>query len=429
MKKRLYLIGAGDLGREMESWLLLIPDFNDNWEIMGYLDQNPNALNEYPTKFRIIGDPINYNYADDDYVLICVTNILLKGKLIEEIQGRVKFFSYIAPNAIIGNYVNLGVGIIICPNTLISSNVDLGDHVFINVGTQIGHDCSIGKNCSLMAHVNLGGHVTLSKNIFIGTSATIIPCISVNESITIGSGAVVIRNLKKIGTYFGNPAKLIESPTKTCRSELYIIGASGFGREIESWISQSCNFRNQYIIKGFLDDNLTALDDYESDFKVLSKIDDIVFNEGDMALLAIADPVIKENIVSRLKDRVRFVSFISDRAIVGKNVSLGEGTIIGPNCILTCNIKLGNFVSIIMGTIVGHNCTIGDYSSLMVHVGLGGKVCIGKKTFIGSNTTIMQGITVGERSQIDAGSIVKADLPDDTFAYGNPAKNYSKVIK
>jgi sugar O-acyltransferase (sialic acid O-acetyltransferase NeuD family) len=209
IKNNLYLIGAGDLGREMESWLQLLPNFNQNWEIKGYLDQNPDALDGYPSDFVIIGNPFSFKFASNDYVLLCITDIKSKQYLISKLKDKVKFFSYIAPNAILGKFINLGVGVVICPNSCISTNVEIGDFVFINNGTHIGHDCIIGTYCSLMSHVDLGGHVKLGERVYIGTNATIIPGKTINENITIGSGSIVIQNLKKPGTYFGNPASLV----------------------------------------------------------------------------------------------------------------------------------------------------------------------------------------------------------------------------
>jgi len=209
MKKNLYLIGAGDLGREMESWLELLPDFHQEWEIKGYLDKNPAALDGYPTDYSIIGDPLNFDYKPEDHILICITDTKLKQDLVTSLKKKVKFFSYLAPNAILGKSVILGEGTIVCPNTCIMTNSRIGDFVFINAGTQIGHDCIVGRYSSLMAHVDLGGHVDLGERVFMGTNSTIIPSVSVNDDIIIGTGSIIIKNLTKLGTYFGNPAGLV----------------------------------------------------------------------------------------------------------------------------------------------------------------------------------------------------------------------------
>ncbi len=63
-KKKFYLIGAGDFGREMESWLELLPDFSEEWEIQGCLDQNPNALKGFPSDYKVIGHPWNIRFRE-----------------------------------------------------------------------------------------------------------------------------------------------------------------------------------------------------------------------------------------------------------------------------------------------------------------------------------------------------------------------------
>jgi sugar O-acyltransferase (sialic acid O-acetyltransferase NeuD family) len=207
MKKSLYLIGAGDLGREIESWLELLPNFHHNWVIKGYLDQNPNALKNYPSEYKVLGDPLNFEFNKEDFIAICLTNPADKQHIIEEIKGKVNFFSYIAPNTIMGKYVNLGTGVIVCPNSCISTNVTLEDFVFINAGTQIGHDCKLGAYSSLMAHVDLGGKVQIGQKVFMGTKSNIIPGVKVTDNVTIGTGSIVVHDIKTSGTYFGNPAK------------------------------------------------------------------------------------------------------------------------------------------------------------------------------------------------------------------------------
>ncbi len=54
-------------------------------------------------------------------------------------------------------------------------------------------------------------------------------------------------------------------------------------------------------------------------------------------------------------------------------------------------------------------------------------VKIGKKCWIGARTTILPGITIGDNVVIGAGSIVTHDIPDDSIAFGSPAKIKGKT--
>ena len=209
MKKRIYIIGAGDFGREMESWLEDLPNFKNEYEIKGYLDNDSKSLQNKPTDYEIVGTHEEMEFKENDYVVIAISNSKVRKRIAESLINKVNFFTYIAPNVTIGKFTKIGSGSIICSNCFISTNTVIGDFVIANAGSNIGHDCIIESYCSLMASVDIGGFVILGEGVFIGTKATIIPKKRIFRDITIGAGTLVIRNLNKVGTYFGNPAKYI----------------------------------------------------------------------------------------------------------------------------------------------------------------------------------------------------------------------------
>ena len=209
MKNRIYIIGAGDFGREMESWLEDLPNFKNEYEIKGYLDNDSKSLQNKPTDYEIVGTHEEMEFKENDYVVIAISNSKVRKRIAESLINKVNFFTYIAPNVTIGKFTKIGSGSIICSNCFISTNTVIGDFVIANAGSNIGHDCIIESYCSLMANVDIGGSVILGEGVFIGTKATIIPKKRIFRGITIGAGTIVIRNLNKVGTYFGNPAKYI----------------------------------------------------------------------------------------------------------------------------------------------------------------------------------------------------------------------------
>ena len=56
-------------------------------------------------------------------------------------------------------------------------------------------------------------------------------------------------------------------------------------------------------------------------------------------------------------------------------------------------------------------------------------VQIGDDAWIGSNAVIFPGITIGERSIVGAGAVVREDVPPDTIVAGVPAKVIKKLKK
>ena len=209
MKRRVYIVGAGDFGREMESWLEDLPNFKKEYEIVGYLDIDSKSLQNKPSDYEIVGTSEEMEFKENECVVLAVSNSKVRKRIAESLINKVNFFTYVAPNVTIGKFTKIGIGSIICSNCTISTNTVIGDFVIVNIGSNIGHDCIIESYCSLMANVDIGGSVILGESVFLGTKATIIPKKRIFRSITIGAGAIVIGNLNKVGTYFGNPAKYI----------------------------------------------------------------------------------------------------------------------------------------------------------------------------------------------------------------------------
>lgn len=206
--KNVYIIGAGGLGREIETWIEQDSSFNQNYKIKGYIDDNCNALESFPSKYKVLGN-LSYPFKRDEYVILAIANADVKKNIVDDLKERVQFLSYISDKSLVSQDAVLGLGVVVCPHVIISTNTVINDFSLINIGSQVGHDAEIGPYSSLMAGVDIGGGAKVGEGCFMGTHSCLIPRKKIGDNITVGIGAVVIRNLKKVGTYFGNPAMLI----------------------------------------------------------------------------------------------------------------------------------------------------------------------------------------------------------------------------
>jgi sugar O-acyltransferase (sialic acid O-acetyltransferase NeuD family) len=206
MKKRLFIVGAGGLGREMEFWINLVPDKTRDYSIFGYLDDNLKALDGYPSDYKVVGNTFDYKFGKNDLILICIANSKIKEEVFNRLNKKVEIFTFISPLAKISKFSKIGRGSIINPNCLITTNANVGECVLLNIGCHIGHDSTIGSFSSLMSNVDIGGNCNIGTHVFFGTNSTIIPEKGVGNKIRIGAGSIVTNNLKEPGTYFGNPA-------------------------------------------------------------------------------------------------------------------------------------------------------------------------------------------------------------------------------
>lgn len=210
------------------------------------------------------------------------------------------------------------------------------------------------------------------------------------------------------------------------KRRLFIVGAGGFGRELESWLDRVPEASRDWRIHGYLDDNPTALFGFPSDYTVLASIDSFDFAKADLAILAIADPKSKSGAVTRLDGRVEFLTFVPTGTAIGKYIKLGRGTVVGLDCLFTTNIEVGEFATINSRTCIGHDVRIGAYASLMGNVMVSGNCSIGESAVLGTSATIVQGRRVGERAIVGAGAVVFRHVAAGTTVVGNPAQVFLK---
>ena len=203
---------------------------------------------------------------------------------------------------------------------------------------------------------------------------------------------------------------------------LIIIGAGGMGRE-----AMMVAENNGEEILGFYDDDESKIG-YMGKYPVLNfdmalcrsdkedaEIDKVSFH------IAIADPMVKEYMALRIKNREQFLTLIGGDVDVRYSL-IGLGCMIGNGCVLTHNIVIGDHVTINPQCGIGHDTKIGDFSTLMWRVNLSGNVTVERRVVIGTGAVVLPGITIGKDAVIGAGAVVTKDVPAGVTAKGIPAR-------
>lgn len=204
--------------------------------------------------------------------------------------------------------------------------------------------------------------------------------------------------------------------------ELIIVGASGFGREALQWAKDINKVRNAWIIKGFIDDNLGALDGFECDYKVIGTIRDWKPKNNERFVMAIANPKLKEKISGLMKAKgAVFTCLIHPTAFISDYSKVGEGIVMYPNSGINVNTNIGDFVTVLSSG-VGHDAEIGDYCTISSYCDITGGVKLGKRVFLGSHVTIIPQRKIGDDAYIAAGSVVMTNIKAGAHVFGNPAR-------
>lgn len=204
--------------------------------------------------------------------------------------------------------------------------------------------------------------------------------------------------------------------------DVLIVGAGGFGREIYTYVEDCLAEGFPWRIKGFIDDNLNALDSYNYPHKVVGTVDGYEICENDIFIAALGLPKVKKYIVERLLLRgAKFETFIHPSARVGRNVKLGTGCVLCPGVFVTCDIEMGDFVTINSKSGVGHDAKIGSWTTLSSFCDVTGHAKLGEGVFFSSSAVAMPKSKIGDWAVVGANSGVVAKVSENSTVYGNPA--------
>lgn len=203
--------------------------------------------------------------------------------------------------------------------------------------------------------------------------------------------------------------------------DIVIIGAGGFGREVQ-WLIQEINdHKLEWNFIGFVDDYVDV-GTMINGSQVVGNIDWLM-NQKLNVVCAIGDPNTKKKVLSRLETSSNIYPVLVHPDVRKSNsVQFGEGCIICSGCILTVNIIIGKHVIINLDSTVGHDAIIGDYSTILPSVNVSGHVRIEDEVSVGTGSKIIQEVSVGKNTIIGAGAVVTKDIPENVVAVGMPAK-------
>ncbi len=207
--------------------------------------------------------------------------------------------------------------------------------------------------------------------------------------------------------------------------KIAIIGAGGFGREVQMLIEQINKTKKQYEFVGFFDDGFT-LGELINGFPILGGVKDINQIDYELSIVsAIGEPELKEELLGLIKnDNINYPILIHPNVLIGdsKFVNIGAGSIITAGVVITVNINIGKHVILNLACTVGHDTNIGDYSSFMPTVNISGEVEISKCVYVGTGAKIINRLEIGEYTVVGAGAVVAKSLPPKCTAVGIPAK-------
>ena len=209
--KNLIIIAAGGCGREVLQWAKDINKTEKRWNIKGFLDDNPKALDDKICSVPILSSVDDYSVSEDDEFVCCIGNSETRKRVIEKLKAKgARFTSIIHPNAVIADSCTIGEAVIIYPYALISDNAVIGDGCIINMYSSVAHDSVLGEYCTISAHCDVTGMCSLGDRVFMGSTSQVVPGTKVGDDAYICAGSTVMTRVRKGMKMLGNPAKIVK---------------------------------------------------------------------------------------------------------------------------------------------------------------------------------------------------------------------------
>lgn len=206
--------------------------------------------------------------------------------------------------------------------------------------------------------------------------------------------------------------------------DIVIIGAGGFGREVQ-WLIERINAKElQWNIVGYIDDGKEK-GTMVNDIPVVGNIEELVCMDREIyAACAIGAASVRKQVIDRIKNNpwIQYPVLIDPSAKMSHRIEVGKGSIICAGNILTVNIHIGDFVIINLDCTVGHDAVLEDYVTVYPSVNISGSTHVGTTTELGTGAAIIQGINIGSEVHLGAGAVAVKDIPDRCTAVGCPAR-------
>lgn len=207
------IYGGGGFAREV-AWLVHTCNVgSDLYKVVCFIDDNEAAHSSILNGIPVMGLEEAHSRFPDARVVSGVGSPQTRQRLMDKSAAvGFGFGTIIHPRVERSQWIEVGVGTVICAGNILTTNIVLGQHVQINLDCTTGHDVVMGDYTTLAPGVHVSGCVHFGQRAYVGTGAVIINGtqdnpIVIGDDVVIGAGACVTKSVPAGLTVVGVPAK------------------------------------------------------------------------------------------------------------------------------------------------------------------------------------------------------------------------------
>jgi len=207
--KKILIFTAGSAGRDIYQLISTINKLNEEWEVIGYVDNDPKKIGKTIDDVRVFSSK-NKPKNNKIYGVCGLMNIKLRKKVFDnEIKNHYQLTNLFHPQTIKPKNLKIGNGNIIF-NCNINSNVKIKNFSVISQYSNLGDHSIIGNYAHLLAHISIGSHTEIGDNTFIASGVHINRGVKIGINCMLGIGTVIMSNIKSNSIVMDYPRQVIK---------------------------------------------------------------------------------------------------------------------------------------------------------------------------------------------------------------------------
>lgn len=208
----LLIVGAGGFGRETAAAVHRINGVRPQWDLLGFLDDEPALLGREFEGARVLGRVDDGIAAHPSArVVVCTgrpENYFNRCQIVRRLGlPPERYATIVHPDASIAPTVVIGQGSVVLAGSVATAQSWIGNHVAVMPIVAITHDDEIGDFATLASGVRLGGGVRVGRGAYVGAGALVRETLTVGAWSLVAMGAVVTRPIPRAELWAGVPAR------------------------------------------------------------------------------------------------------------------------------------------------------------------------------------------------------------------------------
>lgn len=211
--RKFIIAGAGGFGREVYYWLQesarhFLGEPGKDWQILGFIDDNSCALQNFSDFPPVLGRIDNYRVDVETEIVLGLGQPAVRKKIVTLLEGKgAKFYTLIHPLAHIFPTASIGNGSIIAPGALVSDQVIVGRFALVQPFATLGHDAMLGDYSELCPKVSVSGDCKIGALAFLGSNSAVAPKVCIGVGAQIAACSFVMQRVRSYSFVSGVPGR------------------------------------------------------------------------------------------------------------------------------------------------------------------------------------------------------------------------------